>query len=287
MRILVAGTGFTGKRILTRLQKSGHEVWGLNRSGALAEMKEGRILKGDVLLEDGLKNLAALPEMDLLISTLSGTGQSDPKAYRSVYVDGPRRIVDQLKWRDASRVWMLGSTGVYGVKDGGWVDENTEVNPLHRNGEVQVAAETALASSCMQSCVLRLSGLYGPGRVRLIRQALRKRDFLKPEVWANQLHAEDVAGLVSFLVERKRPPPSLLLVSDAEPALRKDIFTWLRREMNCPEGTLDEDHPTRAQTDRGNKRIDSSRMQSLGYRLRYPSFREGLGELLPTKFQEG
>ena len=59
-------------------------------------------------------------------------------------VDEPRRVADALKWTAAPRVWMLGSSGVYGEADGGWVDEDTPPAPRHRAGEVQVEAEEAL-----------------------------------------------------------------------------------------------------------------------------------------------
>lgn len=275
MRILVAGTGFTGSRIIKVLREAGHDVTGLNRSGSGSGM-----VAGDVLLRESLSGIKVLPPFDLLISTLSGSGEKDPARYRSVYVDGPRRIMDQVAWRTIPQVWMLGSTGVYGVGDGSWVNENTPTEAQHRTGKVQLEAEVALHGACDQSCILRLSGLYGPGRTRLIRQALRKRPYLKPELWANQIHADDVAGLVCFLVARAVPPPPLLLVSDQEPALRKDIFAWVRAEMHLPEGLYDEDHPQRAGSDRGNKRVDSTQMRKLGYALKYPGFREGLKPLL-------
>jgi nucleoside-diphosphate-sugar epimerase len=280
MRILVAGTGFTGSRILQALKQAGHEVAGLNRRGVLPEFPGMPMLRGDVLSADSLRALASLPPIDLLISTLSGTGQQDPALYRAVYVDGPRRLMEALRWRGESQIWMLGSTGVYGVADGSWVDEETPAEPLHRNGEVQLAAEQALFAACHQSCVFRLSGLYGPGRTRLIRQALRQRPFLKPDLWANQIHADDVAGLLTFLVARDQAPPRLLLVSDHTPALREDIFTWIRKEMNLPEGLYDEDHPRRAGMDRGNKRVNSAKMQGLGYEMKFPTYREGLKPLL-------
>ncbi|MEX2606303.1 MAG: NAD-dependent epimerase/dehydratase family protein, partial [Kiritimatiellia bacterium] len=193
MRILVAGTGFTGSRILNRLRLDGHGVLGLNRAGTCADCPRIPIIKGDVLAEGGLKGVSDLPEVDLLISTLSGTGLNDPAAYRALYVDGPRRLMEALTWTNSPRVWMLGSTGVYGETDGEWVDEETEPRPPHRNGEVQLEAEQALRAACDDCAILRLSGLYGPGRERLVRQAMRKRPFLKPEVWSNQIHGDDVA----------------------------------------------------------------------------------------------
>lgn len=279
MRIFVAGTGFTGSRILSVLKKAGHDVIGFNRSGRLDGSRQLKICRGNVLEKNGLEKLESLAPVDLMVSTLSGTGLKDPEAYRSLYVDGPRRIAEKLQWIGEQRVWMLGSTGVYGENSGDWVTEETTARPLHRNGRVQLEAETALFDAVSGACVFRLSGLYGPGRVRMIRQALRKRPFLKPDIWSNQIHGEDVAGLIEFLTERPEPPPRLLLVSDTKPVQRKEIFSWVREKTSCPEGCFDEDHPSRA-GNRGNKRVSTARLKSLGYQWKYPSFREGLEPLL-------
>jgi nucleoside-diphosphate-sugar epimerase len=237
------------------------------------------VVKIDVLSKEGLKGLADLPKMDLLISTLSGTGLKDPADYRALYVDGPRRLLEALTWVQTPRVWMLGSTGVYGESEGEWVNEATEPRPLHRNGRVQLEAERVLQAFCDDCSILRLSGLYGPGRERLVRQAMRKRPFLKPDVWSNQIHGEDVAETVAFLVARNCVPPPVLLVSDTCPARRREIFAWVRETCGCPEGGLDEDHPRKATANRGNKRICTDKLKSLGVSLRYPTYREGLRDL--------
>lgn len=279
MRIFVAGTGFTGSRIAKRLAASGHEVVGMNRSGRLEGAPGVRMVAGDVLSAGGLEGLRGLPEMDAMVSALSGTGQTDRQRYRELYVEGPGRVVEALRWRTRTRVWWLGSTGVYGESAGGWVDEETPVNPAHRNGEVQVEAEEALYAGVETASVLRLSGLYGPGRTRLIRQALRRRAWFKPEVWANQIHAEDVAGVVGFLAERELWP-RLLLVSDDRPARRQEIFEWIREMTGCPEGIYDEDHPSRRGRNRGDKRVSNRRLRDLGADLRYPDYRAGLAPLI-------
>jgi nucleoside-diphosphate-sugar epimerase len=280
MRIFVAGLGFSGLRIAERLARCGHEVWGLNRSGQ-GSVSGVRIVAGDVLACGGLQALSAVPPVDLLISALSGTGQKDQEAYRRVYVEGPARIADALSWGGDRKLWFLGSTGVYGGADGEWVDEETPPEPSHRAGEVQLEAEAALRNAGDETCVLRLSGLYGPGRTRLIRQALRTRPYLKPEIWSNQIHRDDVAGVVAFLAERAEPPPPLLLVSDDRPALRREIFDWVREAAGLPEGCYDEDHPGRATRDRGCKRVSNARLRALGAPLQYPDYRSGLAPFLP------
>ncbi len=280
MRIFVAGLGFCGQEIARRLTVAGHEVWGLNRSGRTAG-DGGRVIAGNVLDAGGLAALGEVPPVDLMISALSGTGQSDPSAYRRVYVEGPSRIADGLAWRGSRRLWFLGSTGVYGGADGEWVDEETPPEPSHRAGEVQLEAEAALRNAGEETCVLRLSGLYGPGRTRLIRQALRMRPYLKPEIWSNQIHRDDVAGVVGFLAGREVPPPPLLLVSDDCPALRREIFDWIRGETGLPDGCYDEEHPGRATRARGCKRVSNARLRALGTPLLYPDYRSGLAPFLP------
>lgn len=286
MRIFVAGLGFCGERIALRLRESGHEVWGMNRSG-VGDLRGVRVLAGDVLTEDGLLSLASAPPMDLMICALSGTGQKDPAAYRRIYVEGPARVADALRWRHARHVWFLGSTGVYGGSDGNWVNEVTPATPSHRAGEIQLEAEAALANAADTVCVLRLSGLYGPGRTRLIRQALRMRPYLKPDIWSNQIHCDDVAGVVGFLAEHPTPPPPLLLVSDDRPALRSEIFDWIRSKTGMPEGCCDEDHPARATRDRGSKRVSNARLRALSFQLQYPDYRSGLTPYLPGNTQTG
>lgn len=280
LRIFVAGTGFTGSRIIHQLKALGHEVVGMNRRGNCEDTPGISILPGDVLSGDGLAAYAELAPFDLLISTLSGSSLRDPDAYRSLYVDGPRRIAEALPWRTVPKVWTLGSTGVYGESDGEWVTEEVPARPLHEKGQVQLDAEDALHSTIDDSCVLRLSGLYGPDRTRLVRQALRKRPFFKAEIWSNQIHGDDVAHVVGQLVQRGGRLPELLLVSDDAPTQRKEIFAWIREQLNCPDGLYDEDHPHMRGADRGNKRISNQRLRDLGVTLKYPSFREGLAGLL-------
>ena len=280
LRIFVAGTGFTGSRILQELARCGHEVVGMNRSGPCPGLDEHPVMAGDVLEQGGLKALGSLAPFDLMISTLSGSSLKDPAAYRALYVDGPRRLAEALTWKEEPEVWCLGSTGVYGEQEGEWVTEETPAVPPHSKGQVQLDAENALHDSIKRSTVLRLSGLYGPGRTRLVRQALRKRPFFKANVWSNQIHGDDVAHVVAQLVNRSEAPPPMLLVSDDQPTQRKEIFEWVREQMDEPEGLYDEDHPHARGANRGNKRVSNRLLRELGIELTYPTFREGLKGLL-------
>lgn len=281
MKIFVLGLGYTGKEIARELVQAGHEVWGMNRSGEGAP--EGtRGLAGDVSTGGGLAGLNTLPPVDWMVSALSGTGRRGAE-YEKVVVCGPVRVVNSLRWLGARKVMFLGSTGVYGNEGGDWVNEETPPQPRHPAGAAQLRAEEALAKQTDSFCAVRLSGLYGPGRTRLIRQALRKRPWLKPDVWSNQIHRDDVARITRFLLEREAPLPRVLLASDNRPALRREIFEWIRRETGATGGWYDEDHPARSFRDRGNKRVNNTALRGVGYTFRYPTYVEGLAPLLPKR----
>ena len=284
MKVLVAGgTGFAGSAVCRRLAAAGCGVWSVSRSGA--EVGPGvTSIMGDVLQAGGLAGIAAVPPVDWMVCALSGTGQADAGNYRRMYEEGPVRVAEAVRWAGARRVLFLGSTGVYGGGNGDWVTEATAVHPLHRAGGVQVAAEAAVRAAADQSIILRLSGLYGPGRTRMIRQALRMRPYLKPEVWANQIHRDDVAGVVAQLLALpEAEQPDLLLGSDDCPARRREIFDWIRTETGYPEGCYDEDHPQRATRERGNKRVSNARLRALGLSLQHPDYRSGLVSLLSRR----
>ncbi len=280
MRIFIAGTGFSGAMIAKQLVNAGHEVFGLNRKGVLDSVPQVQMLSGNVLDPRSLAPLQALPEMDVMVSALSATGVKDRNLYRELYVEGPVRIARMLPWAGESKCWLLGSTGVYGEERGEWVTEDTEARPLHHGGQVQLEAERALRAEMGHLSVLRLSGLYGPSRTRLIRQALRKRPYFKADLWSNQIHVEDVAGVVGYVIENELMP-EVLLVSDDHPVQRQEIFDWIRQETGYVEGVYDEDHPG-AGRNRGNKRVSNERLKGLGYRMIHPDYRSGLRHYLPS-----
>ncbi len=114
--------------------------------------------------------------------------------------------------------------------------------------------------------ILRLSG-PGPGRAGASGAGRPcGKDPLKPEVWSNQIHGDDVAEVVSFLAGRNCSPP-VLLVSDACPALRKERSSPGCGDLVVVRSGVWIDHPRRASGHRGNKRICTDKLKSLGSRF--------------------
>lgn len=276
MRVLLVGAGAAGSCIADACLHAGWEVEAINRTGkhSIAGLRMHAV---DVLDPHAVSRFSG--RFDAVVGCLSGTGVEDEGRYRAVYVDGLPGILRRVDWIGEPKVVFLSSTGVYGEQDGAWVCEESPAVPLHRNGEVMLEAESAVRESVRQACCLRLSGLYGPGRTRLVRQSLRKGPIPKAEVWANQIRLEEVGRVVHFLLGLDGLPP-VLHASDDCPATRGEICSWIREQKGCPEGELDEAHSDRVGRNRGNKRISNQKLRQLGYSFLYPDFRSGYADLL-------
>jgi nucleoside-diphosphate-sugar epimerase len=113
---------------------------------------------------------------------------------------------------------------------------------------------------------VRLSGIYGPGRTRLLRKVWDGQAIASGS-WTNRIHVEDCAGVLHHLM-RLENPESLYLGSDDEPVTLEEVATWLSAELGVAA-------PFAAGARPSNKRCRNTRLRQTGYRFAYPSFREG------------
>lgn len=275
-RILIAGCGDVGNALATRLLAEGCEVWGVRRRiGALARgVRPWRI---DLTDADSFAHPPA--RFDCLFYTASAD-RRDEEAYRAVYVDGLRTLLSFL--REAAcplrRVLFTSSTAVYGQSDGQWVDETSDTEPLRFNGRVLLDAEAVVNDAPETGINLRLSGIYGPGRTRLVRKVYAA-EATATRSWTNRIHVEDCAGVLHHLM-RLETPDTLYLGSDDEPATTAEVVTWLAKELGVPA-------PSAGETDRVNKRCRNARLRDAGYRFEYPTFREGYGPIVRDFLERG
>jgi nucleoside-diphosphate-sugar epimerase len=204
---------------------------------------------------------------DYLFYTASAD-RRDEDHYRSVYVAGLRRLLNNL--RDAGsplqRIFFTSSTAVYGQNRGEWVDESSATEPLGFNGRVLLEAEAIVREAPATGINLRLSGIYGPGRTRLVRKVW-SGEANTTGSWTNRIHVEDCAGALHHLMRLGDPKP-VYLGSDDEPVTAEVVTTWLSGELGVPV-------PLPAQSDRLNKRCRNALLRETGYRFEYPTFREG------------
>ena len=274
MRVLIAGCGDLGTETGLRLAAAGHSVVGIRRTPTrLPAPLIG--VRGDL----AAGHLDELPDDVEVVIYAAAADQRTEQAYLGAYVAGPRHVLDALARVRARprRLLLVSSTAVYGVTDGSWVDEDTPARPATVTGEILLAAEMAVLERGPEPSAVRLSGIYGPGRTRLIDQVRTGRAVAPdPPVYANRIHRDDAAdALVHLATRREAPHPCYLGVDDA-PVDRGEVLRFLAEELGLPEPPTGPDRRTRG----GNKRCRNDRLVATGLTLTYPTYREGYRAVL-------
>ena len=233
-------------------------------------------------------SLERLPaKLDFIFYTAGADGSTDA-AYRKAYVDGIRNLITALRsqQQEPRRVVFTSSTAVYGQSAGEWVDESSPTEPQSFAGRRVLEGERVLLGSEFTTSVVRLGGIYGPGRDRLIQQVQSGEAVCAkglPE-YSNRIHRDDCAGILAHLLALPQADGVYVGV-DREPADRCEVLRWLARKLGAPFPQTSSSASSRTRRRGSNKRCCSDRIVAAGYRLLYPTFREGFGMLLAQKDQ--
>jgi nucleoside-diphosphate-sugar epimerase len=284
MRVLISGCGYVGGALADVLARSGYEVFGLRRNPRALPPGVNSV-SADFTDQDSLEQ--ALPEsLDYVFHTASpgisgaGTASERDAAYREAYVRGPSNLISTLRSRGESprRILLTSSTGVYAQTGGERVDETSATEPTGP-GRFMLEGEKEWLGSLFPAVVLRLAGIYGPGRTGALDRARRYRLADSPgekPAYTNRIHRDDCAGALMHLSLLERPE-SLYIGADQEPATPAAVAAWLAESY--PEARR-EDAASPGRGSRTNKRCDNARLVASGYTFRYPTFREGFASLL-------
>lgn len=274
MRVLIAGCGDVGSVLATALQRDGHVVFGLKRN--TSNLPAGvHAVQADLLRSD---TLADLPESIDALVYMPTPATRDQAGYEAIFIDGWNNLWTALDG-EPRRTIVVSSTAVYGESNGVWVDEETPARPARFNGEVLLAMEQQAARCTQHLVVARISGIYGPGRERLIRQAVSPGLEVQqtPPFFTNRIHRDDAAAALKHLLEMDEPE-ALYVVSDDCPAPRYDVIKWLAEVQGKPAPVAVADESA----GRG-KRVSSRRLTASGFKLQYPDYRAGYGSVLAAK----
>jgi len=277
--VLIAGCGYIGTALGARLAADGYTVWGLRRQAR--ELPPGlHPVEADLTLPESLR---ALPRgIDVVFYTAAASGRTDA-AYCAVYVDGVRHLLEALQQQHQRprRLFFTSSTGVYAQCHGEWVDETWPAEPTHFSGIRLLEGEALLRESPFPATVVRLAGIYGPGRTRLI-DSVRQGTAICPAgepIYMNLMHRDDCVGALYHLM-RFAYPASLYLGVDHHPVDRGTLLRWLAARLAVPSPPLETVAEALRQGRRSNKRCRNDRLIAAGYAFRYPSFRTGYAALL-------
>src|SRR5690606_32779806 len=232
-RILIAGYGRMGAALGKRLASEGCLVWGLSRS-LPAQFSLVRFIQADLL---NVASLSSLPTPLDYVFYLASCDSSELTAYRRAYVDGLQNLLDALERVRANviRLFFSSSTGVYGQKEGEWVDESSIAAPDYPEGEILLEGERLVITGPVSGTVVRFGGIYGPERNRLLEQVTAGEAVCSYEArYTNHIHVDDCAGILRHLMTMEDPEPVYLAV-DREPVERCEFLRWVAQQMDAPD----------------------------------------------------
>lgn len=283
------GMGFSARALARRLAARGWRVTGTSRTEAGAA--ELAAMGYEALRFDGSAKLpeGALDGATHLLSSVPPSASGDPV----LAACGPElaRRAGQFAWAG-----YLSTTGVYGDRGGDWVDEDSALTPSTDRGERRLKAETAWLGLWRESGLpvhlFRLAGIYGPGRNQLesVLDGTARR-IVKPGQVFSRIHVEDIAGMLEASIARPRPGRAYNGADD-EPAPPQDVVAFAAELLGRP---LPPEIPFEAADltpmarsfYAESKRVSNRRAkEELGYRLLYPTYREGLRSLLAARLAD-
>lgn len=276
-QVLIVGCGDIGERFAKALPADHYHITGLRRTPP----KDTTYLHYqacDVTDSEQLNEVIKSGAFDVILVSMTPSERSDT-GYERAYVQTCKNLVAALKaHHHAPRLLLfISSTGVYGQEDDVLVDEDSPTLPDSFSGKRLLEAERCLQDSDFKSVILRFSGIYGPGRNRLIELVRQGRASLSSHI-TNRIHADDGAAALAHLVELSRqgkPLDAVYLVTDNAPVPMAEVTAWLAKQMGITEFA----DPTGG-ADRGNKRCSNKRLLATGFQLRYPDYVAGYTELL-------
>ncbi len=278
-RFFILGSGYSAKAFAAARGDPAATIAGTTRSPEkFAALRRAGI---EPLLFDGgalsAECLAALEQATHLIVSAAPDDAGDPllsAAGGRLAVLAPR-----LRW-----IGYLSTVGVYGDHGGAWVDEASECRPVSRRSVLRVEAERQWlatgAASGVPVAVLRLSGIYGPGRNAFVNLAngTAKR-LVKPGQVFNRIHVADIAGALWHLAGGDLG--GVFNVTDDLPAPPQDVVAHAAQLMGVappPEVAFETAQlsPMARSFYGENKRVANTAIKAAGYRFRYPNYRVAL-----------
>lgn len=274
--LLIVGCGDLGRRLAERAAEFGYQTTGVRRQPPEKSPSHLTYVAADTAHLSQLERALA-SSFNVVVVTMTPSERSD-EGYHRAYVQTCENLTTALQnqLQSPRLVLFVSSTGVYAQNDGSWVDETSVTEPERFNGKRLLEAEQRIAHCGFAHCIVRFSGIYGPGRNQLLNQVKQGRASLKAR-YSNRIHSEDCVGILLHLMERQRrnqPVDNLYVASDDEPAPTAEVVNWLSMKLGTNKARFEPDESNLG------KRCSNQRLKATGYEFRYPDYRAGYTSVL-------
>jgi nucleoside-diphosphate-sugar epimerase len=298
---IIFGCGYLGRRVAHQWRDAGDLVLAVTRARdraselfhdgiatAVADVTDASSLESELGLNGKFSSLIRLRSASALFAV--GHDRNAGPDIHAVYAGGLRNVLAALP-SSVTRIVYISTTGVYGPAGGDSVDEQTPPDPQREGGKASLAAEEALRSHPLgrRSVILRLAGIYGPGRVPYVDKLRAGEPIAVPSAgWLNLIHVDDAAQIVVAADQwaaatTNHDGPHVFCVSDGAPAVRGDYYAEVARLIGAPPPSFVQPPPDSPAAVRAesNRRVSNQKLlKVLDISLQYPSYREGLAAIL-------
>jgi len=277
LMVLIVGCGDLGSEVIRLLNLGKHETIGIRVSSKQSPIHI-KVIQADVTQPATLNILRNL-KPNIILYCVSAKEQTD-ESYRQHYVEGLKNVMTtQMNNQALSHLFFVSSTRVYGQKTERILDENIPAVSCDFGGERLLEAENALKNMPCKAISMRLSGIYGEGRLSLINMAKDPSRWPLHNSWSNRIHRDDAARFIVFLIEKALKRQKLedcYIVTDDVPTQQYEVLSWLatKQGVDCSNIKI----PPLL----GGKRLSNQRMRSTGFQFHYPNYQIGYSHVLQS-----
>jgi nucleoside-diphosphate-sugar epimerase len=274
-KVLIVGCGDLGTEIMKLLAAAGHELYGV-RLSSKSLPNNLPCIQADVTQPASLEKLKQL-QPNIVIYCVAASAQTDD-SYRAHYVDGLSHVLaTQVSNPHLQHVFFVSSTRVYGQVSSEVLNETMPALPNDFGGERLLEGESLLNKLACGTTTIRLSGIYGAGRLFMVNLAKHTDRWPQVNRWTNRIHRDDAARFIAFLCEKTIAGATVqdcYIGTDDMPVLQYDVLSWLAQQLNIAVPAK----PVGVQIE--GKRLSNQRMHDEGFQLKYPNYQFGYSEIL-------
>lgn len=268
--LLIIGCGKLGIKIGFDLREQ-FNVVGIKRT-PLSDFDDFKIMYIDIF-DPAFDEILTKLNPEYVIYSVAADDQSS-SSYQKAYLNGLKICINSIRDNCPrfNHLFFISSTRVYGQNNHNIMTEVTPPQPNDFGGEVIYKGELALLSSNISASILRLSGIYGEDRTRLIKMAQNHLSWPKENRWTNRIYDQDVVNFITFLLDQLKkniPIEPLYLLTDNSPALLYDVLNYIRILMG-----LDTIHSKPKDTYQG-KQLKSVITPKTEFIFNYPTYEYG------------